>query len=377
VVGRQGQQHEAELAGLRQVQAGAQRDAGGGAEGLGQRRHQRQLEQHRQQRQQQHQRPLAQRLRGVEDHADGDEEEPEQHVVEGPDVGLDLMLEFGLGDQHAGNEGAEREGEAGMLGQPGEAERDQQQVEHEQLLALASRHERQPPAHHALAADQQHREQRRRLQAGEPQLARQFGRRRAERRDQHQQRHHGQVLEQQHAHHAAAVLGLELEPLGEHLDDDRRAAHRQRAAERDGALPAELPRTGVAHAEPGEGGAEQEVADHGRQHGQRDLAEAEAEDEPAHALQLGQVELEPDDEHQEHDAEFAQVAHAGRVGGERHRVRADDDADREIADHRRQLEGAAEDHAGHRGDEIQQHQFQRDGHAARVVGEASRSRARA
>jgi hypothetical protein len=36
--------------------------------------------------------------------------------VERPDVGLDLVLEFGLGDQHAGDEGAEREREPGQLG---------------------------------------------------------------------------------------------------------------------------------------------------------------------------------------------------------------------------------------------------------------------
>jgi hypothetical protein len=46
--GAQRQQHEAELAGLRQVQAGAQRHARRGAEGARQRRHEHELGQHRQ-----------------------------------------------------------------------------------------------------------------------------------------------------------------------------------------------------------------------------------------------------------------------------------------------------------------------------------------
>ncbi len=75
----------------------------------------------------------------VERHADGDEEEPQQHVVEGPDVGLHLVLELGLRHQHAGDEGAQRQAQAGELGQPGQAQRDQQQVEHEQLLAAPAR----------------------------------------------------------------------------------------------------------------------------------------------------------------------------------------------------------------------------------------------
>ncbi len=55
------------------------------------------------------------------------------------------------------------------------------------------------------------------------------------------------------------------------------------------------------------------VAGDRRGDGQADLAQAEAEHQRAHAHQLGQVELQPDDEHEEDDAELGQVAHAGRV----------------------------------------------------------------
>ena len=90
--------------------------------------------------------------------------------------------------------------------------------------------------------------------------------RRAERRDQHQQRHHGQILEQQHAHHAPAVLALELEPLGHQLDDDRgRLLIASARAERDRALPAE-PQARPARAKPAPAAALPATAASDRQH---------------------------------------------------------------------------------------------------------------
>ena len=185
--------------------------------------------------------PLVEHRPPVELHADGDEEQAQQHVVEGPDVGLHLVLVFGLGHQHAGDEGAQRQRQAGVLGQPGQAQRDQQQVQHEQLVALAPRHQRQPPAHHVLAAHQQQRQQHGGLQRGQAEGAGHVAGRCVQRRDQHQQRHHGQILEQQHAHHAAAVLAFQLQPLGHHLHDDGGAGHGHRAAQHHRALPAHLP----------------------------------------------------------------------------------------------------------------------------------------
>jgi hypothetical protein len=45
----------------------------------------------------------------VEIHADGDEEQPEQHVAERLDVLLDLIAILGLGDEHPGEKRTERE----------------------------------------------------------------------------------------------------------------------------------------------------------------------------------------------------------------------------------------------------------------------------
>ena len=183
-------------------------------------------------------------------------------------------------------------------------ERDQQQVEHEQLFALAPRHQREPPAHHLLAADQQHAEQHGRLERGPAERRRHVRAAGVERRDQHQQRHHGQVLEQQHAHHAAAVLAFELEPVGHHLDDDGGARHRHRATPAPSRPATTAPRVApVNENSPGQ----QEVPGHRADDRQQHLRQAEPEHQLAHALQLGQVEFEPDHEHQEHDAELGQV----------------------------------------------------------------------
>ena len=51
----------------------------------------------------------------VERHADGGEEQAEQQALERGDVGLDLVAVVGVGEQHAGDEGAERGREPGLL----------------------------------------------------------------------------------------------------------------------------------------------------------------------------------------------------------------------------------------------------------------------
>ena len=89
-------------------------------------------------------------------------------------------------------------------------------------------------------------------------------------------------------------------------------------------------------------------------------------------VQLRQVELEADDEHQEDDAELGQVRDAGRVAArDGHRVRADQGADREVAEDRRQAREAAKDDAGNGRHEKEESQFERRCHAWRAMREAN------
>jgi hypothetical protein len=56
-------------------------------------------------------------------------------------------------------EGAEGERQASVFGEPRQAERHEQQVEDEELLAPALDDDREPPAHHDLSAGEQHDQQ--------------------------------------------------------------------------------------------------------------------------------------------------------------------------------------------------------------------------
>ena len=71
-------------------------------------------------------------------------------------ISFHLVLVFGLGNQHACDECTQRQAQASEFGQPGQTERDEQQVQDKQLFALAPGNQCEPPAHHVLPADQQH-----------------------------------------------------------------------------------------------------------------------------------------------------------------------------------------------------------------------------
>ena len=241
-VRRQIQQDKTEFTGLRQRQAGAHRDAGRRAEYSGQAGNHQEFKQHRHDQQSEHQRPVLQHHFHVQQHADRDEKQPEQHVAERLDVFFHLVLILGFGDQHAGDERAQRHRQAGMFGDPRRAQRHQQQVQHEQLLRLALDHDGEPFAHQLLTEEQQQHQHQCGFDGRPAQRGRQLFRALRQRRDHDDQRDHGQVLEQQDADAAPAVLAFQLEPFGEHLRDDGGRRHGQRAAQREGSLPADGPR---------------------------------------------------------------------------------------------------------------------------------------
>jgi hypothetical protein len=58
---------------------------------------------------------LRKHQRHVEHHADGDEEQSQQHVAERLDVLFHLIAELGFRNQHAGDKGAQRQRQAGQL----------------------------------------------------------------------------------------------------------------------------------------------------------------------------------------------------------------------------------------------------------------------
>ncbi len=110
--------------------------------------------------------------------------------------------------------------------------------------------------------------------------------------------------------------GLEVAALLEHLQRDRGGRQRQRHADDDGA-PQHEPLATAAAAKTRPSGR---------------LRRAEPEDVAAHRDQPRQLELEPDDEEQEHDAELGDAADGLGLADERQAGRADDDAGGEVAE---------------------------------------------
>jgi hypothetical protein len=102
-----------------------------------------------------------------------------------------------------------------------------------------------------------------------------------------------------------------------------------------------------------------EARRHHRQHGEDHLRAAQPEHDAAHAAQARQRKLQADREHQEHHAELGEVAGLLAVGHQAERVRSDQDADHQVAQHRRQVEQAEQHHAGHGGRQQHEGQFER------------------
>ena len=291
----------------------------------------------------------------VEQHADRDEEEPEQDVAERLDVDFHLVAVLGLRDERPGHERPQRERQSGELRDVGEAERDEQHVQHEELRGLLPGNEVEPAAHQPLAEKEQQRQHHCGLDERPGDAGGEVFDARREHREQDEERHHREVLEQQDADDLAPVRRAELVALRENLAEDRGRGHREDAAQREPGAPVEAGRRG--------GGPHE-------RHGRDDLRSAEPEHEAAHRQELGQAEFQADGEHQEHDADLGEMARLLRVRYPAERVRTDRDADDEIAQHRRQRQRAEQHDDQHRRREQYQHGFESRQHR----GSANRSR---
>ena len=210
-----------------------------------------------------------------------------------------------------------------------------------------------PCARRILADHQDYRQRDCRLDSRERERLPQIRAAAGQRGDGDQERNDAQVLEQQNGHHVPAVRGVELVFLRQHLGHDCRRAHRQRATERDAREPAVSQKVQTQHGERG---------------CNRDLREPEAENRAPHRLHLREAELEPDREHQEHDAELGEIAHAGIVGDPTERVRAQRDPDNEVTEDGRKVEQPTGDDDHHRSGQQQQDDLENMRHRNGVPG---------
>ncbi|GJE07820.1 hypothetical protein AOPFMNJM_3150 [Methylobacterium jeotgali] len=350
-----GEQDEGELARRRQDRRAARRVEPGRAEQPEQARHQGDLEKDRGHRRPDEKRPGGFEQTAVDRHADAHEEQAQQHAAEGLDVGLELVAEVRFGEQDAGEERPHGHGQPDLLHQERGTEHHEEGCRRHHL-AGAARGEQPEERVEAVAADEHHRQDRReRLARRGDRLAEPGASgvavpaRRGQQRHQRQDRHDGEVLEQQHREGAGAVGRAEVAPLLQELQRHRCGRKGERDADH-------------------QGGGERE-AEQGRRPGERggadeELRRAEAEDVPAHRDELREVQLQPDDEEQQHHADLGDARRRLRLGDEGEPGWADQHPGHEIAEHRALAEQPEDRHADHRRRQEGQHRRQE----ARVFG---------
>ena len=128
-----------------------------------------------------------------------------------------------LAQQHAGEEGAKRHGQAKQVGQPGRQQHDDQCQQHEQLRRAGAGHfveqwRQQPAADHHQAEEQQRSFAQRQRQFDLPLTVALTG----EHRYQGQQEDGDQILKQQDANGVLAVGAENLAEAGQLLADNGR-----------------------------------------------------------------------------------------------------------------------------------------------------------
>jgi hypothetical protein len=164
------------------------------------------------------------KLAGVDQHADADEEQPEQHVAEWTNAGLHLMAEFGLPEHHARQERTERQRQTQVAGRPGGSQHDQQDREGEQLCGPALgdqvEHRTHGPAH---GVEDQPKGQDG-LGQGPANLSSEHlhARGRAQHRDEDQEGDGGDILKDRNGQAEPAVWGGLLALFGQLPTDDGR-----------------------------------------------------------------------------------------------------------------------------------------------------------
>ena len=273
---------------------------------------------------------LAHQPLDVERHADTDEEEAEQEALERLDLRFDLVAVFGVGEQHAGDERAERHRDADQIHDPCRADDDEQCGRREYFRRGGARGRAEHRPQKVTAADDDHRNRddhaQRRQRAGAGVGRRMRDR---ERRNQREDRDSGNILEQQDRKAEPAVRGADFLALGEDLQIDRRRGERQAEPDDERSLPVETEREGDA-------------ADRGSR--QDKLQAADAEHVAPHDPQALRRQLHADHEQHQHHAELGNLADLLGVADQADARRPDQRTGGEIAEYRAELPALGQRH---------------------------------
>ncbi len=292
---------------------------GRGLRGDGDHRH---LEQQHADEDRRHQWKMPQQQPDIEQHADGDEEQAEQHIAVGTDRRLDLMAKLGFREHHAGEKGAERERQAHGVGRPGRCQHGKQYGERKQLRR-AHRGDDQEQRPQQPASGRKNQQQRQNGDAdGADDVPGVGGLSAArEHRYQGEKQRKAQVLKQTDRHGQASVRAVVLRLFGQLRNDDGGRRHGHGAADHHGHRRYDI-----------------EEEDRARSHdtgGDQYLCAADTEYFPAHGDQSRQGKFQSQSEHQEYHAEIRQQLGGLVVGRESERVRAEQHTHGQISQNRR------------------------------------------
>ena len=313
------EQQEGELAALRQQDAEIERLRPGHAEQAAQAGEQNRLAEQQGEHQAGDHPALAQQELQVDAHADGDEEQPQQQAAKRLDHRAHLMAVMGLGEQHAGEEGAEGHGQPGQIGEHAGAEHDQQRERGEDLRVADLGHGPEHVAQDDAPDAQDRKHGHRHLERREAERRRDRGLGGAERQHADQQGADRQVLDQEDREGRAPEARGDVAAIGQKPQDDRRRGEREPGADDE--------RGRAAHAgQPGHHRDDRGGHDH--------LRRAQPEGAAAHHLDAFERQLQADGEEQENDAELAQRPGRLRVADERQPGRPDHRSGDQIAEHR-------------------------------------------
>ncbi|MNI33223.1 hypothetical protein D3C73_871590 [compost metagenome] len=277
----------------------------------------------------------------VDAHAHGDEEQAQQQTLERLDLRFQLVPEFRIGQQHAGQERPQAGAQAGFLHEPGGAQHHQQRGGGEHFRAAGARDDAEQAAQHRPPAQDHHCQRAQR--DGRIFPAQRLVLDPAQQRNRGQQRNGDQVLEQQDGKPQPAVVAVDRLVLGQQLQADRGRRQRQRHAHHQRTLPLEVIE-------------QQQAAQH--QPGQRHLRRARTEHRAPHHLQPGRGQLQPDHEQQHDHADLGGAEDAVGVLYEAEAIRPQHHAGRQVAQHRAEAELLEHRHRDHRGQQQDQRQFQ-------------------
>ena len=184
-----GKQHERELAALGQRCGQPLRRVVGRAAGARDGVHEGEFGRHQAKGQTDHRRRLLPHQVEIGAHAYGDEKQTEQQSFERLDVRFEFVAEFRIGEQHAGEKGAERHRQADLLHDQRGADDEQQSRRGEHLAPAVARGALEHRAHHQPAPGDNRDDHRHSLECGHPVGARMHGVR-PQQRQQRQHRDH-------------------------------------------------------------------------------------------------------------------------------------------------------------------------------------------